>query len=515
MKANEHIEGCRKRYRRYFQKPNVANLRLLSDYLDKMKESSAESVKKERQRAMAFVRRESRHFLTKAKRIDNPSIKENLKAKYPQVDIEYLSEADLSGRDKYLPWMVKMVVKNNEAKDAVANAAREFHRNVDRLSRKDLFRYKSYEDVIRAVSALSPTRKEKAGVASEGVREIFNDDKLRVIEVTNKEAAIKYGKGTRWCISATKSNNLFDDYYWKGSRMFIFLPKDPSKEKITLRFDENNQIVEIREPAQRKQLTLNSIGYLHPRLKEIVEQIRREELSKPNLAQRLAKGEISQEELRSLMKYPVARVREEVARRIDAKYLPEMMKDSDGEVRSMVAEGIDAKYLPEMMKDSYEVVRGVVAKRIDSKYLPEMMKDSYEYVRRRVAERIDAKYLPEMMKDSDEMVRTIVANRIDPKYLPEMMKDSDKYVRSSVAKRIDLKYLPEMMKDSYEAVRDIVAKRIDPKYLPEMMKDSYKYVRSMVAKRIDAKYLPQMMKDSYWNVRETAAERMRELGMNP
>jgi len=57
------IDKCRRLYQIYFKKPTKTNLKKLSDFLDKMKDSSAESVKSERRRAMAFVRRESRHFL--------------------------------------------------------------------------------------------------------------------------------------------------------------------------------------------------------------------------------------------------------------------------------------------------------------------------------------------------------------------------------------------------------------------------------------------------------------------
>ena len=436
MKPKQHIERCRALYKAYYRKPTKANLRKLSDYLDVMKESKAESVKSERRKAMAFVRRESKHF-TKKRLLENPSIKKSLMERYPQLDVEKLSLSDPSGKDKYLPWMAKMVVKNNEAPDAVARAAQEFHRNFQRLEKKDINQYNSYEDVILAVRALSPTLKEKRSTAEKGTRKIFEDDLLRVIEVTNKEAGIKYGKGTTWCISATKSKNFFNDYYWAGSRMFIFLPKDPRKEKITIRFDEDNQIIEIREPDQKKKgLTVDSIGYLHPRLRDILIKIKREELSNLSLPQKLIKGEASQEEFRAFQKHADTSIRRKVAKRIDPKYLSQMMKDSDKYVRREFAEHIDPKYLHQMMKDDDADVRYIVAKRIDPEYLPQMMKDSDKEVRWKVADRIDPKYLPQMMKDSDIVVRIRVARRIDPEYLPQMMKDSDANVRWEVADRM-------------------------------------------------------------------------------
>ena len=60
----------------------------------------------------------------------------------------------------------------------------------------------------------------------------------RIVVPLTMEASQFWGKGTKWCISATKSSNLFDDYYEDGTNPIImFLPKG-TREKFA--FNEHD-----------------------------------------------------------------------------------------------------------------------------------------------------------------------------------------------------------------------------------------------------------------------------------
>jgi len=74
--AKQLIDRCRNLYQTYFKKPTKTNLKKLSDFLDEMKQSTADSVKNERKRAMSFVRRESKYFSKKQR---NPKKKKKSK----------------------------------------------------------------------------------------------------------------------------------------------------------------------------------------------------------------------------------------------------------------------------------------------------------------------------------------------------------------------------------------------------------------------------------------------------
>jgi HEAT repeat protein len=79
------------------------------------------------------------------------------------------------------------------------------------------------------------------------------------------------------------------------------------------------------------------------------------------------------------------------------------------------------------MNDESWDVRQEVAKRIDPKYLPMMMNDEDNWVRLEVVKRIGSEggafaieHLPKMMNDENYYIRYEVAKRIDPKFLGEM-----------------------------------------------------------------------------------------------
>ena len=73
---------------------------------------------------------------------------------------------------------------------------------------------------------MSITGEEKSRrnkILKDGASIIHEDDDVRVYHVKNKEASCELGKGTRWCVSATR-NNMFNDYN-ETSPMVMVLDK--------------------------------------------------------------------------------------------------------------------------------------------------------------------------------------------------------------------------------------------------------------------------------------------------
>lgn len=89
------------------------------------------------------------------------------------------------------------------------------------------------------------TRKEKDIEASEGAELIYNKDGWKVYHITTYPASVKYGKGTKWCISGSKvwsngekGEEYFNDYTDKGIKFYFYI-KD-NEEKYALAYANDN-----------------------------------------------------------------------------------------------------------------------------------------------------------------------------------------------------------------------------------------------------------------------------------
>ena len=67
------------------------------------------------------------------------------------------------------------------------------------------------------------SKKEEIKIAKQDAEKIYEDERFLVIFPKTKEASCKYGKDTRWCISATESENYFYQYLIDNNGIFYFI----------------------------------------------------------------------------------------------------------------------------------------------------------------------------------------------------------------------------------------------------------------------------------------------------
>jgi len=94
------------------------------------------------------------------------------------------------------------------------------------------------------------TVKQKQEIAKEGSKLLYSDTSWDVYEISTIEASIKYGKGTKWCISGVDCNpKEMWDYYMGGalspkfnkeSSIFVFFMRKKG-EKWAVLFDKNTK----------------------------------------------------------------------------------------------------------------------------------------------------------------------------------------------------------------------------------------------------------------------------------
>jgi hypothetical protein len=140
-------------------------------------------------------------------------------------------EGDPSGNHKYLAWMMgKMLDMMIERgvnypdyhQNGVLNLVQEFHRNVQRLRKKDINQYKTVKELDNAIQALPKTKREEK---LEGADRIYEDDNLLVVTPKTVKGSCYYGAGSKWCVAA-RDNNYFEDYHSEGYLYFIIWKLD-------------------------------------------------------------------------------------------------------------------------------------------------------------------------------------------------------------------------------------------------------------------------------------------------
>ena len=142
--------------------------------------------------------------------------------------IQYLSENDPSGNNKYLDWMTKIGIELSEGKpwhvgaDPVIKLIQDFHRLLPMIKNKDINSYKTFDDLNSVVEEALAKEEEKK--VAKQAKKIYEDDTVVVYAPFTVQASCKYGAGSKWCIAATRDNNYFDNYS-KHSNFYFFINK--------------------------------------------------------------------------------------------------------------------------------------------------------------------------------------------------------------------------------------------------------------------------------------------------
>ena len=184
------------------------------------------------------------------------------KKKYPELDeqglIDILIDRDPSGNQKYLTWAAKQLaarpVTNQSTARSIAELIVSYHKLMPILTRmdpknKDINYFKKLEMLTQALEKAQAIKKEqdaeKAKLqkekeeAMEGTDIVYKDEEIFMVRPKTKEASCYWGKGSKWCISATKYRNYFDEYS-KDGKGFLFLFFKKKKNFSTDETDEIN-----------------------------------------------------------------------------------------------------------------------------------------------------------------------------------------------------------------------------------------------------------------------------------
>lgn len=149
---------------------------------------------------------------------------------------------------KYGKWLLNQYRQghldmNNLSK--VRNTIDFFNRYNRQLEVKDINQYKNIDQVYDNVknfmedpSQATSKSDEVRKIKEMGAEKVYEDNDWLIIVPKTREAAIYYGKGTKWCTASTSGYNYFERYNNEG-RLYININKNTG-DKYQFHFESNS-----------------------------------------------------------------------------------------------------------------------------------------------------------------------------------------------------------------------------------------------------------------------------------
>jgi len=111
--------------------------------------------------------------------------------------------------------------------DEIYDLFKRFNKNLPRLTNKDIFKYSSLNDLTSALnnteSTISKTQ-SKINISKNEVEKIFDNEECLVIKPLTHNAIMKYGSGTKWCITSEDGEH-YKQYLDLGITFYFILCK--------------------------------------------------------------------------------------------------------------------------------------------------------------------------------------------------------------------------------------------------------------------------------------------------
>ena len=191
-------------------------------------------------------------YLMGAAKIADKQVKDNIKQGYKPIAGKFFP--DDAPEDAFSPWGV---VKN------IADMIPKYHNIMNFIRDEDakfkdinaISDYGLFQDVVkRATDRKAKKEADKAReeqtkkTAVEGTEFVLDTPYHKVVRPLTKEGSCYFGRQTRWCISAERSRNYFDQYTSDGKAFLFLLAKnkniDPAYKKIAVVIDSDGDFEE-------------------------------------------------------------------------------------------------------------------------------------------------------------------------------------------------------------------------------------------------------------------------------
>ena len=221
---------------------------------------------------------------------------EDLEAKFPTVDVVALAAGDPTPSKKYLEWMTKQVARGATIEDVVPTIE-FFHRNVQRLEKRDVNQYRTLRELEDAVKELGVSKRQERIQDRSGGELVWSDGNVSAYRIDTKNASCLYGSGTKWCVTM-KDAGYFEEYTMSNV-VFYYVIKRDLKFALAYQRDAKNNVLalEIFDSGDRMIKQGAMASRLGINVRELVRVTRADARARPKaFIARLSDNEVSAEE---------------------------------------------------------------------------------------------------------------------------------------------------------------------------------------------------------------------------
>jgi hypothetical protein len=427
---------------------------------------------------------------------------DDLKAKYPdfEEEIDRANSSDPTPTKKYIEWAAKQIAGGEDVDDVI-DAFTEFHDNLPRIAKKDIYQYKTVKDVMDALSALGQSKAvEKAAKRAKAKKDavyLFHDDQYLLVHPFSMEASCHYGLGTKWCISA-KMSNYFDNYS-KDNRFFYFVidknaPPKSKWSKVAIVLEKGNRkFVELYDSEDKRHSITDVLEQdIGARLLEFVAMGHRHMLQQPDTWQYTIERDDSPARLLEIFnnKKDVVAVRRLLAgKNLPVDTLLELAKDEDEKVREAVASSSYSTpaILEVLIKDDSDEVFDAAAS--NTKVPLEALEANVERL---------IKSTGQIRRYGEHPLTRLASKSSNQEVLRKLSKISDEYLQTAIAenKSTPDDALSELADSEYKDVvetlvqnttnEDTIRKVFNKRYSKDKDRDSYDWATHQIFNSIAA-----------------------------
>lgn len=186
---------------------------------------------------------------------------------------------------KYLMWIARAIHQdpNFEYSDRdrwisrIKTALDRFNKGITRgvITNKDINFYNDLNELEDAVLDVPDySNSQLASRVKKDKQIIYADKRFTVFKLDNKEAACLYGRGTRWCISATEDNKF--DTYNSEYDIFMAIDKEPrisNQAKIVFIIKKDGSDREVYDSEDNLIHIRNLVGWPKEVLAAVLEKL--------------------------------------------------------------------------------------------------------------------------------------------------------------------------------------------------------------------------------------------------
>jgi hypothetical protein len=149
-----------------------------------------------------------------------------------------------------------------------------FNKYQNQLDKTDIYDYSDFNELRKELEPFVEKELEKQSIANE-TKKIYEDDKFLVIIPKTKNAACKYGRNTKWCVTM-KDRNYYEEYTSGDQKLYYIINKKNSTHnkysKVAVQFDNRGN--RNAWDSQDIQMSDSAFGVLEYAFPEMIQAIR-------------------------------------------------------------------------------------------------------------------------------------------------------------------------------------------------------------------------------------------------